>query len=243
MTVAEHCDKLTKTLMFRCTVALTIAIAAVIAGLGTYIEDDSYLHNVLYVIDWLFIVFFTVELSIRVVARNWRLAAIVGDGWLLFDIAIVVSSIGAQLIDTGESFYILRLARVFRAVRLLSITSKFRLVIESFLKSIKTSLYVVILLAVIIYGYAVLGVELFSSSNSFSHLGKAIISMIQILTLDDWGNIFADVLEQPTISKFMATTFFMSFIFFGTMIILNLFVAVVTDQMRVISDKNLSAKK
>lgn len=236
MTLAERCDKLTETQLFRNTVMVTIAVAAAVAGLGTFAENDSYQHNVLYFVDWLFIVFFTAELLIRVIARDWKLFSIVGDGWLVFDVIIVVVSVVAQVVDAGESFYILRLARIFRALRLVSSSPKLRLVIESFLQSIKSSLCVVILLAIIIYGYAVLGVELFGSNHHFSRLDRAMFSMIQILTFDDWGNIFADILGQEDTSYFAAITFFMTFIFFGTMIIFNLFVAVVTDQMRMLSD-------
>ena len=215
-----------------------ILVGAVVAGLGTFAEDDSYQHDVLYLVDWLFIVFFLGELSIRVIAHNWKLRAIGSDSWLLFDIVIVVGSVVVQIqfVDVVESLYILRLARVFRASRLLSTNPKLRLVIESFLQSIKSSLYVVILLTVITYGYAVLGVELFGSSRHFLHLGVAIISMVQILTLDDWGNIFADVIRREDTLNFVAVLFFLSFIIFGTMIILNLFVAIVTDQMRLLSN-------
>ena len=215
-----------------------IAVAAVIAGLGTFVGSDSYLHDVLWLVDWLFIVFFLAELSIRVVSHNWKWRKLVGDGWLLFDIVIIVGSLVAQsqLIDGGASFYVLRIARVFRALRLLSISSKLRIVIESFLRSLKSSFCVVFLLALSVYGYAVLGVELFGSSRHFSHLGTAMISMIQILTLDDWGNIYADVIGPQHFSNMIAVIFFLSFIIFGTMIILNLFVAIVTDQMRMLSD-------
>lgn len=238
MTLAERCDNFTKTRLFRYTVMGAILAGAAVAGLGTFVENDSYLHDVLWFVDWLFIIFFLGELLIRVIAHNWKLPAIGGDGWLLFDIVIVVGSVvvQTQLVDVVESLYVLRLARVFRASRLVSISPRLRLVIESFLQSIKSSLYVVILLAVITYGYAVLDVELFGSSHHFLHLGIAIISMVQVLTLDDWGNIFADVIRQEDTLNFVAITFFLSFIIFGTMIILNLFVAIVTDQMRMLSD-------
>lgn len=243
MTLAERCDKLTKTPLFRNTVMGMIAVAALTAGLGTFVDNNSRLADILCLVDLLFIIFFTAEITIRVIVYRGKLISILTNGWLLFDIVIVAGSVVVQLVDTGESFYVLRLVRVLRALRLLSIPSRFRIVIESFLKSIKSAFYVVLLLTIILYAYAVLGVELFGDSRHFSHLGNALVTMIQILTLDDWGNIFADARGQTFISSCTAIGFFMSFIFFGTLIILNLFVAVVTDQMRLLSDESMSTTK
>jgi voltage-gated sodium channel len=91
--------------------------------------------------------------------------------------------------------------------------------------------YVSILLALLFYIYAVAGVNLFGKTDPlhFGSLGAALLSLFRIVTLDNWGDIyFAQVAHVPAVK---VAVYFTTFIVFGTMIILNLFIGIILNSM------------
>jgi voltage-gated sodium channel len=53
--------------------------------------------------------------------------------------------------------------------------------------------------------------------------------LFQIVTLDNWGDIFNRAIE--TVPAFKVALYFVTFIVFGTMIILNLFIGIILNSM------------
>jgi len=117
-----------------------------------------------------------------------------------------------------------------RLLRLITALQRLQLLVGALLKSLSAMGYVSLLLGLVFYIYAVVGVHLFGTHDPkhFGSLPLALLSLFQMITLDDWAKVFADVKGA---SPSLATLYFVSFILLGTMIMLNLFIGVITNSM------------
>jgi voltage-gated sodium channel len=122
---------------------------------------------------------------------------------------------------------VLRLLRLLRLLRVISFLPELRFVIEALIESLKKSIYVLILIFIMLYIYAVAGVILFESieGGRFEDLGEAIITLIQIMTLSGWEDVMLPILELRP----MSWIYFISFVVLSSIIVLNLFVAILVD--------------
>jgi voltage-gated sodium channel len=116
------------------------------------------------------------------------------------------------------------------------------------LKSIPSIGYVVVLLSIVFYIYAVAGSFLFGKSDPvhFGSLHISMISLFKVLTLEGWTDIMniqlygtsdpaAEKAGQPI--SYSSVAYFVSFILFGAMIIMNLFIGVIMNSMQESQDE------
>ena len=106
----------------------------------------------------------------------------------------------------------------------------FDFVIGALLKSLGAMGCVGILLALVAYIYGVLGVHLFGPADvrHFGSLGAALLTLFQVITLDNWSDILGGVREHAPLG---ALLYFVSSILLGTMIMLNLFIGIIMNSM------------
>jgi voltage-gated sodium channel len=97
--------------------------------------------------------------------------------------------------------------------------------------------YVSLLLALLFYIYAVAGVHLFGGADpaDFGSLPTALFTLFRIVTLDNWGDVFNRAIEH--VSAVKVAFYFVTFIVFGTMIILNLFIGIIMNSMAEMHDE------
>lgn len=90
-----------------------IAVNALMMGIATFdfVREDPDVSNAFEIVDQIFLVIFTVELGLQFVYHGWRLLL---DGWLLFDLIVIVTS------WSFSSVQIIRAFRIFRALRLIT---------------------------------------------------------------------------------------------------------------------------
>ena len=160
MTITERLALIKDSSIFQIVVTIVILLSSVIVGIGTYdFTDDLFLKS-LAAMDLFITIFFVIEILIRFFAEK-RKVDFFKDGWNIFDTVIVVSS----LIPTaGTSVMVLRLLRLARLLRVISFIPELRFVIEALIESLKKSVYVLILIFILLYIYAVAG--LFSLDQS-----------------------------------------------------------------------------
>lgn len=209
-------------------IVAVIVAAGVVAGLETSSAVMDRHGPLLLGLDKLILGVFILEAVLKMAAhgrRPWRYFA---DGWNVFDFVIVVLC----LLPVGGPFAaVLRLTRALRLLRLVSALPKLQLLVGALLKSLSAMGYVSLLLALLFYIYAVAGVQLFGRTDpaSFGSLGTTLLTLFRIVTLDNWGDIyFAQVAHVPAVK---VALFFGTFIVFGTMIILNLFIGIIMNSM------------
>ena len=208
-----------------------IVLNAITLGLETYPNIMASYGPVLLRLDLFFVVFFIVELSLRLWVYK---RAFWHDGWNWFDAAVVLLTLLPFLGIAG-----LGNVSAFRAVRLLrvlSIIPAFKRVLRGIGRALSGSLAVMAVLGVILYVYAVVSVKLFrdASPDRFADLDTAFFTYFQIMTLDAWSDIVRPIMEI----HWWAGLFFMSFIVTAVFILLSIIIGVASNAISHADDNN-----
>lgn len=213
--------------LFEGTIIAVIVCAGVLAGVETNAALITQYRTLLHTLDAAVLTIFIAEITLKIAAHGRRPLDFFRDGWNVFDFSIVALC----LLPVGGPFAaVLRLVRALRLLRLITALPRLQLLVGALIKSLSAMGYVGLLLGLVFYIYAVVGIHLFGihDPKHFGALPVALLSLFQIITLDDWAKIFADAKEAAPI---LATLYFVSFILLGTMIMLNLFIGVITNSM------------
>lgn len=203
-----------------------IGVNALVIGLETVPIVMERAGGWLRAIDRAVIAFFVVELAIRLGAEWPRPLRFFRSGWNLFDTAIVAVSFAPQV---GSFATVARLARVLRVTRLVSTVPELRLIVGTMLRSIGSMGHVVLLLGLLLYVYGVVGHNLFRHADPvhWGSLAAAIGTLFQILTLEGWVEIQA----RSAAAVPLAAAFYASFIVIAVFVVINLFIAVVINNL------------
>uniref|UniRef100_A0A8B9LFI2 Voltage-dependent L-type calcium channel subunit alpha n=1 Tax=Astyanax mexicanus TaxID=7994 RepID=A0A8B9LFI2_ASTMX len=224
-------------------------------------HGQSHLFN--YAMDILNMVFtgvFTVEMILKLVAFKPR--HYFADAWNTFDALIVVGSVVdiaiTEINNTEDSARIsitfFRLFRVMRLVKLLSRGEGIRTLLWTFIKSFQALPYVALLIAMLFFIYAVIGMQVFGKiamvdgtsinrNNNFQTFPQAVLLLFRCATGEAWQEIMLACLpgklcdsesdynpgEEKTCGSNFAIIYFISFYMLCAFLIINLFVAVIMD--------------
>ncbi len=223
---------------FQNTVLVVIMIAAAVVGLETSAPLQQRYHGLFRTLDVVIQVIFVTELTIRLVAYWPRLPAFFRDGWNVFDFAIVAASF---LPSSGTFATVGRLARLLRASRLLGRVPELRLIIGTTLRSIKSMGHVLLLLGLLIYIYAVLGFHLFAEIDPghWGDLWTSVLTLMGVLTLEGWVDVQSRVIAVNPWSW----AFFLSFILMAVFVGLNLFIAIVINNLEATKEQILAEER
>tara|TARA_B100000795_G_scaffold264491_1_gene245050 strand:- start:228 stop:923 length:696 start_codon:yes stop_codon:yes gene_type:complete len=229
-TLKERCFDLKQSKQFQLFVSVIIIYSSLIIGVNTY-ETDTFLKTLLFYSDYIITIIFLVELGIRFAAEK-SIKDFFSDGWNVFDTVIVVAS----LIPTSfsDSVLVLRLLRLLRLLRIISFVPELRRVVENLIKSLSKSIYILILIFLLSYIYAVVGTQFFADINGsqFNSLGESLLTLVQVATMSGWEDVMDPILiEYP-----LGWLYFVSYIFIVAIVILNLFIAILVDVVNPLSD-------
>ncbi len=209
-------------------IVAVIVLAGVVAGLETSPALMAEHGALLHALDRIILGIFIVEAALKMAAHGrqpWRYFA---DGWNVFDFLIIVICV----LPVGGPFAaVLRLARALRLLRLVSALPKLQLLVGALLKSLSAMGYVSLLLGLLFYIYAVAGIHLFGAHDpkNFGSLPTAFLSLFRLVTLDNWADLFAA--QMAHVAGIKVAIYFVTFIIFGTMIIMNLFIGIIMNSM------------
>ncbi len=234
-------NKIVESGLFRYFILGVILVSGIIVGIETYPDIYNSHHLLLHTIDRIILLIFGIEITLKILAKGNRPWDFFKDPWNVFDFIIV----GVCFIPGIDTHYIavLRLARVLRVFRVISIFPKLQILVNALLKSIPSMGYVIVLLALIFYIYAVMGTFLFGIKDPvhFGNLHVSMITLFKVLTLEGWTDIMnvqfygtsdpmAEYNARPT--SYASVIYFVSFILLGAMIIMNLFIGVIMNSMQ-----------
>jgi len=212
---------------FQRAIIAVILLAGVLAGIETDAGMVAAHGSLLGVLDAVVLGVFIIEVILKLVSHGPRPLDYFRDGWNVFDFAIVVLC----LLPMDSQFaMVLRLGRALRLLRLVSALPKLQLLVGCMVKSFSSMGYVGLLLGLMFYLYAIVGVQLFGDHDKahFGNLASAYLTLFQTITLDDWKFLFASASGS---SPALAAIYFVSFILLGTMIMLNLFIGIIMNSM------------
>lgn len=181
----------------------------------------------------------TFELAHKIILGVFILEAIVKIGavwpqplhyfknsWNCFDFSLIALSL---LPFSGSFAMIGRMLRLFRVIRLITVLPELRLIVETLLRSIPSMLNIMLLMGIIFFIYGVIGYQLFHEHDPehWRDLGYAILTLFRVVTLEDWTDVMYKAMELSPYYGF----YFVSFVVFGTFVIVNLFIAIVINNL------------
>jgi voltage-gated sodium channel len=224
--IAARCGRIAEDRRFQGFIIAVIVLNAVTVGVETSSALAARFGPWFRLVNLAALTVFTAEMVIRVAAYWPRPLQFFRWGWNVFDfvvvgVAFVPSSLGLSTLA--------RLARVVRVTRLISALPELRLVFETMVRSIPSMGHILLLLALFLYVYGIIGVNLYSGSDPerWGSLGAAILTLFQVLTLEGWNEIQAALIGLHPWSW----VFFSSFIVVAVWVVTNLFVAVIINNL------------
>ena len=148
------------------------------------------------------------------------------DGWNVFDSTIIVFSLVPA---TGAFATIARLGRLLRVLRLISAIKDLRLIVAALVKSISSVGHIMMLMSIIVYIYAIIGFQLFHEHDpeNWRNIGITVLTLFEIITLEGWIEINNKAMELNP----FAWIYFVSYVIVGTFVVVNLFIAVVINNL------------
>ena len=230
---------------FQAIVLLLIFSAAILVGVETYpsviAKHGSTIRTLNSIILWAFVV----EAFLKMAQHGVYFLRYFKDPWNIFDFLIIAVCF---LPINAHYAAVLRLARVFRSLRLVTALPKLQMLVNALLKSLPAMFYVGVMLVLLFYVYGVMGVFLFRENDPvhFLNLPTSMLTLFRVVTQEDWtdvmyiqmygSNIYAyhnttGIEPVPTARPVLSALFFVSFVFLGTMIMLNLFIGVILNSM------------
>lgn len=241
----EIANKIKNSRLFNNFILSLILLSAVVIGLETYPSLAKKYYDVLSFIDRLIIALFTIEIALKIISYGKKPWVYFADSWNVFDFIIVAICL-IPLNDT-HYFAVFRMLRILRVLRMITVFPKLKLIISALLRSIPSMGYVIMLIGLLFYVYAIVGVFVFGATDPmhFGDLHHAFVTLFKVLTLEGWTDIMnvhifgESVNENMQIISLWPFFYFASFILIGAMIILNLFIGVIMNSMEE-SQKELS---
>lgn len=105
------------------------------------------------------------------------------------------------------------------------------------MRSYMSFTYITMLMFLFVFIYTLLGMSLFGGNfniagftprGNYDSFPIAVMTVFQVLTMENWNQVLFDSMRTD-INKFMIVIFYVSWIFIGNFILLNLFLAILLD--------------
>jgi voltage-gated sodium channel len=220
------CARIADSTRFQVFISGVIVANAITLGLGTYggIEDEA--GSLLTTLDDLFLGIFVVELVIRIAAFGGRPQDFFRSGWNVFDFVVI----GAAFVPgIRENVTMLRLVRLLRVVRLVSVFPDMRVLVRAMVKSLPPIGSLVLLTLLLMYVYGMVGWILFHEDDpqNWGDIGTAMLSLFEMLTLENWPALL-DAAQKIHPSSWI---FFVSYILVASFLVINILLAIIINSM------------
>nr|XP_034188896.1 muscle calcium channel subunit alpha-1 isoform X5 [Osmia lignaria] len=244
---------------FEYTIFTLIMINTVTLAMKFYRQPEIY-TEALDVLNMIFTAVFALEFIFKLAA--FRFKNYFGDAWNVFDFIIVLGSfidIVYSEVNPGSTIISINFFRLFRVMRLVKLLSRgegIRTLLWTFIKSFQALPYVALLIIMLFFIYAVIGMQVFGKiaidddtsidrNNNFQSFPQAVLVLFRSATGEAWQEIMMDcsaqpgkVMCDPNSDEFnnqngcgsdIAFPYFISFYVLCSFLIINLFVAVIMD--------------
>nr|XP_043068802.1 voltage-dependent calcium channel type A subunit alpha-1 isoform X16 [Drosophila bipectinata] len=219
-------------------------------------QGDMYEKSLKY-INMGFTGMFSVETVLKII--GFGVKNFFKDPWNIFDLITVLGSIvDALWMEFGHDSNSINVGflRLFRAARLIKLLRQgytIRILLWTFVQSFKALPYVCLLIAMLFFIYAIIGMQVFGNiklgtvensitrHNNFQSFIQGVMLLFRCATGEAWPNIMLACLKGKACDEdaekrpgeycgsTLAYAYFVSFIFFCSFLMLNLFVAVIMD--------------
>nr|XP_044991551.1 voltage-dependent L-type calcium channel subunit alpha-1D isoform X7 [Jaculus jaculus] len=210
-------------------------------------EQSKVFNDAMDILNMVFTGVFTVEMVLKVIAFKPKPTE-------SENVPLPTATPGNSEESNRISITFFRLFRVMRLVKLLSRGEGIRTLLWTFIKSFQALPYVALLIAMLFFIYAVIGMQMFGKvamrdnnqinrNNNFQTFPQAVLLLFRCATGEAWQEIMLACLpgklcdpesdynpgEEYTCGSNFAIVYFISFYMLCAFLIINLFVAVIMD--------------
>ncbi len=248
--MVETCKRITRSEKFGRLIICLIVISGILVGIETYPNwsEATLQGQLLLYLQHAILFVFLAEIVMKIIACGNKPWTFFSEPWNVFDFIII----SVCLLPMDLQFAsVVRMARILRALRMITALPRLRLLVGALLKSIPSLGYIGVLLGLHFYIYSVIGTVAFGDNDPirFGSLHTTSTTLFQVLTLEGWNDVrdtqilgsdvayddaWKSLAAEARKSKpqpLAATAYFISFILLGTMIMLNLFTGVIISSM------------
>mmetsp|Transcript_105688 Transcript_105688/g.315683 ORF Transcript_105688/g.315683 Transcript_105688/m.315683 type:complete len:514 (-) Transcript_105688:48-1589(-) len=251
----DHCpcaSRIVKSDKFRVSVAIAILGSAVaIAG-----ETDHPELSIWATLDMLFLAFFTVEITLRILVYRYNFFCNQDWAWAWFDFGLVLFSlfdqvildyvldVGAELSDYLSLLRMVRILRILRVAKLFKDCDQLKMLATGLMESMQMVIWIMLLLFMFMLIFAIfltdmVGNQAFKFKDPDTILEfwggvmRTLITLFQFLTLDNWSEITREVTETMPLLRILFTIY----ISIAAFAMLSLLTGVIVDHMTEVSAK------
>ncbi|CAF3995487.1 unnamed protein product [Rotaria sordida] len=223
-------------------------------------HNQSYIYDlVLDYINTLFVIIFTIECIMKLIALNFKYFTI---PWNVFDFIIVVASvlgqalgeIMAQFVVNPTLLRVVRVARVGRILRLVKGAKGIRTLLFALAVSMPALFNIGLLLFLVMFIYSIFGMSFFAYVRksagitdlfNFETFPNSMIVLFQMCTTAGWSGVFQALTNDqppdcdPTLNTpshkgdcgnpAIATPFLVSYVIITSLIVINMYIAVILE--------------
>ncbi|XP_015679123.1 sodium channel protein type 1 subunit alpha [Protobothrops mucrosquamatus] len=192
---------------------ITIMILICLNMITMMVETDDQskqTEDILYRINFIFIVLFTGECVLKLISLRYYYFTI---GWNIFDFVVVILSIvGMFLAEIIEKYFVsptlfrvIRLARIGRILRLIKGAKGIRTLLFALMMSLPALFNIGLLLFLVMFIYAIFGMSNFAYVKrevgiddmfNFETFGNSMICLFMITTSAGWDGLLAPILNS-----------------------------------------------
>ncbi|GKT36939.1 Cation channel sperm-associated protein 2 like protein [Aduncisulcus paluster] len=236
---------------------IVVVLNCILIGVEAELDEAKWylMIQILRIIDNLFLVLYCLEIILKWIdsfKTFWL------DAWNIADFVITITALpdfvlslfggGNDLLKAATSS--LRLMRVLRVLRAIGRFRSLRVIMHTIMMALGSLINLIILLFLMMFIFALLGMTLFKSyvqssrtdllyKSHWDSLSNSLLSMFQMMTLDQWYFILQDV--SQVVNPGVVLGFFLAWIWVGSFLFFNVFVGVMVKNFQ--SLKEDMAKK
>uniref|UniRef100_A0A674JJI1 Sodium channel protein n=1 Tax=Terrapene triunguis TaxID=2587831 RepID=A0A674JJI1_9SAUR len=215
--------------------------------------------NILNKINTLFVVIFTVECIMKLLAlRHYYFT----NGWNIFDLSVVIVSIVVlEYLFPPTLFRVIRLARIGRILRLIRAAKGIRTLLFALMMSLPALFNIGLLLFLVMFIYAIFGMANFAyvkwesgidNMFNFQTFANSMLCLFQITTSAGWDGLLSPILNTGPPScdpktkdvvgecgkPVVGIIFFVSYIIISFLIVVNMYIAVILENFNVATEES-----
>nr|XP_046908926.1 voltage-dependent calcium channel type A subunit alpha-1-like isoform X12 [Dermatophagoides farinae] len=248
---------------FEYFIMVLIVLNTILLMMKYYKQSNEYKLTLQYT-NATFTALFTLECMLKITAFGCR--NFFKDSWNTFDFITVCGSVVDALVmeitfsavnSKDFNFISVGFLRLFRAARLIKLLRQgytIRILLWTFIQSFKALPYVCLLIAMLFFIYAIIGMQVFGNMDfapdseinrhtNFRTFAQSLILLFRCATGESWQAIMLSCRsgrpcdpkarqnesQKDSCGSDLAYSYFVTFIFFCSFLMLNLFVAVIMD--------------
>lgn len=190
--VCSYANKVVQSEIFNNTIFLCILLAGVLVGASTYpgMENEPAVLG----LDIVVLTFFCMEVILKVMSEGIApYQYFIGPEWTwnTFDFLIVLFSLPILPVG-GSQVAFLRLIRLMRLAKVFRRVPQLRMIMTGLIGGLKSIVYIVILLLLVFYLYAIAGIFFFRDNDPwhFRTIAVSLTSLFRLATLSNWAGMF-----------------------------------------------------